>query len=232
MALLPGLQNRERVLELMDDPALDPAEHRLALAGLARLNRFSRALQVLWPSIRTLSQRLKRPLRILDVATGCGDVPAGLLHRAARSGYTLEVVGCDRSDTAILSARANCPGGQFYLQDALHEPLPTGFDVVTCSLFLHHLSSEEAVTLLTRMKDATRHLVLVNDLARSRFNLLAVTVACHLLSRSRVVRFDGPASVRAAYNTREALELAQRAGMIGARVEKRFPCRFLLSWSR
>jgi hypothetical protein len=73
---------------------------------------------------------------------------------------------------------------------------------------------------------------LVNDLARSRFNLLAVTVACHLLSRSRVVRFDGPASVRAAYNTREALELAPRAGMIGARVEKRFPCRFLLSWSR
>ena len=33
--LLTGLRTRRRIPELMDDPALDPAEHRRALSGLA-----------------------------------------------------------------------------------------------------------------------------------------------------------------------------------------------------
>ena len=114
----------------------------------------------------------------------------------------------------------------------IRDPLPGGFDVVTCSLFLHHLSEDDAVTVLRRMRDAAGRLVLVNDLARSRFNYLAVWLACRLTTRSRVVRFDGPASVRSAFTPAEARALAERAGLSGATVSRRFPCRFLLSWSR
>jgi hypothetical protein len=103
---------------------------------------------------------------------------------------------------------------------------------VTCSLFLHHLSEDEAVALLANMATAARHLILVNDLARSRFNYAAVWVACRVLSRSPVVRFDGPASVRSAFTPAEALQLAERAGLHGATALARFPCRFLMSWER
>jgi 2-polyprenyl-3-methyl-5-hydroxy-6-metoxy-1,4-benzoquinol methylase len=232
MAFLSGLQNRERIPELMDDPALDPAVHRCALEGLARINRFSGSIVFLWPTIRNLARKLDRPVRILDVATGSGDVPAGLLAKAARAGLALEVAGCDISTTAIATATANCHDGRFFRHDAVREPLPTGFDVVTCSLFLHHLSGEEAVFLLSRMKEATNHFVLVNDLARSRFNFLSVSLACRVLTRSRVVRFDGPASVRSAFTPAEALALAERAGLTRATIRTRFPCRYLLSWSR
>jgi hypothetical protein len=114
----------------------------------------------------------------------------------------------------------------------IRDPLPADFDVVTCSLFLHHLSSDDALSLLVRMHDAADKLVLVNDLARSRFNYLSVWTACHLLTRSRIVRFDGPASVRSAFTPAEALGLAERAGLSGATIVRRFPCRFLLSWER
>ena len=56
--------------ELMDHPALPAAEHRRALAGLARLNSLSGSVGVLWPEVRKLARELGRPLRILDVATG------------------------------------------------------------------------------------------------------------------------------------------------------------------
>ena len=52
MTFLSALQSRERIPELMDDPALDPAEHHYALEGIARLNRFSSSVGVLWPAIR------------------------------------------------------------------------------------------------------------------------------------------------------------------------------------
>jgi len=229
---LSRLRNRERIPELMDDPGLDLGEHRRALAGLARINRVSGSTGVLWPSISRLARELKRTVRVLDVATGSADVPAGLLWKAHRSGVSLEVAGCDISPTAVATAQANCPDGQFFVHDAIRDPLPAGFDVVTCSLFLHHLSSDDALSLLSRMRDATGRFVLVNDLSRSRFSFVGVWLACHLLTTSRVVRFDGPASVRSAFTPAEALAIAERAALTGATVRSKFPARFLLSWER
>ena len=74
--------------------------------------------------------------------------------------------------------------------------------------------------------------MLVNDLARSRFNFVSVWLACRLLTRSRVVQFDGPASVRSALTPREALAVADRAGLHGATVRTHFPARYLLAWER
>jgi SAM-dependent methyltransferase len=230
--LLSGLRTRRRITELMDDPALDPAEHRRALAGLARLNRFSNSAGVLWPALAKLARELGRPVRVLDVATGSGDVPRALQTRAQRAGLALELTGCDLSPIAIAEAARAGGAVRFFTHDVLHSPLPAGFDVVSCSLFLHHLGEEDAVILLERLQSAAEHLVLVNDLARSRFNFCAVWLASHLLTRSRVVRFDGPASVRSAFTPAEALALAERAGLHGATVRGKFPCRFLLSWRR
>jgi 2-polyprenyl-3-methyl-5-hydroxy-6-metoxy-1,4-benzoquinol methylase len=120
----------------------------------------------------------------------------------------------------------------YFVHDAVNEPLPTGFDVVTCSLFLHHLSEDDARTLFANMQRATNHLLLVNDLSRSRLNYCAVWFACRLLSRSRVVHYDGPVSVRSAFTPQEAVALATQAGLAGAQVQKKFPARFLLSWRR
>src|SRR5581483_9493076 len=214
-------------------PGLDPAEHRAALAALARINRLSRSADVLWPEIAKLARAAGRPLRVLDVATGSGDVPARLWAKARRAGVALELAGCDVSPTAVAEANRRAGAAvRFFTHDVIRDPLPTGYDVVTCSLFLHHLSDDDAAAVLRRMGDAAGRLVLVNDLARSRFNFLAVWLACRLTTRSRVVRFDGPASVRSAFTPAEALALAGRAGLTGATVLHRFPCRFLLSWSR
>jgi SAM-dependent methyltransferase len=232
MPVLAGLDRRDRVPELMDEPGIDPAEHRRALAGLARINRLSLSAEALWPPLVKLAREAGRPLRVLDVATGSGDVPARLAAKAKRAGWAVEFAGCDVSPTAIEEANHGATGIRFFTHDVIRDPLPSGFDVVTCSLFLHHLSDDDAVTVLRRMRDAAGRLVLVNDLSRSRFNYLAVWAVCHLTTRSRVVRFDGPASVRSAFTPAEALALAQRAGLAGATVASRFPCRFLLSWSR
>lgn len=232
MSLLSRLRTRERIPELMDDPSIDPVAHRRALAALARINRVTNSAGVLWPAIKRLALRLGRPVRVLDVATGSGDVPAGLAARAAKARLPIELAGCDLSPTAIAAAESRTDSVRFFVHDALRNPLPAGFDVVTCSLFLHHLEASEGIALLANMSRAAGHLVLVNDLARSRFNFLSVWFACRVLTRSPVVRFDGPASVRSAHTAAEARALAEEAGLRGARVRSRFPARFLLSWER
>jgi hypothetical protein len=62
------------------------------------------------------------------------------------------------------------------------------------------------------MRHAAGKMVVINDLVRSALGLGMVYLATRLLSRSPVVRTDGPRSVRAAYTLKEIADLATQAG--------------------
>lgn len=234
---LARLGQRDLQPELMDQPQLDPLEHALALLGLARVNWFSRSDAILWPTLRSFALEQKGdPLRVLDVACGGGDVTCALAKRARRAGLNVMLAGCDLSDTALSVARKQADSSgetiEFFQHDVLSEPLPARFDVVICSLFLHHLDAAEAVAILRSMSQAARRAVLVNDLVRSRSGYLLAVLGTRLLSRSRIVHIDGPLSVAGAFTPQEALQLSEQAGLNGATVSRHWPQRFLLTWSR
>ena len=85
--------------------------------------------------------------------------------------------------------------------------------IVFSTLFLHHLSEDHAVSFLRRMADAASRLVVVLDLERTRQGYLLAYAGVRLLTTSDVARFDGPASVRAAFTREEAQALARSAGL-------------------
>jgi len=221
----------------MDQPGLDASEHAFALSGLRRINRVSRSDAILWPAIARLAAKAApgASIRVLDLACGGGDVAIALKRRASRARLGVQIDGCDKSPEAVRYAQqqAKEQGAQmrFFTLDALTDTLPGGYDVVTCSLFLHHLDEAEAIGLLARMAQSTGRVVLVNDLVRSRTGYALAWAGCRLLSRSPIVRHDGPVSVAAAFTLAEVRELATRAGLAGARLTRHWPCRFLLSWS-
>ncbi len=220
----------------MDDPGLDPRAHAAALRGLGRIHWVSRPDAALWPRIAALlDQHRDRPLSLLDVACGGGVVALALARRAARHNRSIEIEGCDKSPRAVEFSTRRAAGmglaARFFECDVLTQPFPKRYDIVTCSLFLHHLDDDDAIALLGHMAAAATQLVLVDDLVRGRVGYLLAWVGCRLLSRSPVVHFDGVASVAAAYNVCEAATLADRAGLIGAEVTRHWPRRFLMSWS-
>jgi len=224
-------------LELMDDPALETPRHVDALKGLERINWWSASVATVWKPIKTLAERTREPsLRVLDLATGAGDVPIGLWQCASRSGVRVTVDGCDRSPRAVEYARARARERQadvgFFQLDAVTDPLPAGYDIVTASLFFHHLSDEQVISLLRRMAQAAKRLMVIADLERGLPGLYLAYAATRVLSRSDVVRTDGPRSVRAAYALPEIQALARQAGLQGVSVVRRWPCRFLLTWKR
>ncbi|MFO0807510.1 MAG: methyltransferase domain-containing protein [Gemmataceae bacterium] len=181
-------------------------------------------------------RRRPAPLRVLDVACGAGDVLVRLVRRAAHTGLRLAATGIDRSPVAISlaseHARATNTEVRFVVADALQGDWPGDYDAVVSSLFLHHLSDTDAMTLLRRMGNSAGRLVLVNDLRRSQMGYLLAWVGTRLLSRSSVVHYDGPISVTSAWTTDEALHLATASGLTGARCDRRWPFRFLLSWEK
>lgn len=238
-ALELRLSARRCQAEMMDDPHLPEAEHRRALAGLARLNWISGAGRVLWEPIRRLAQEVSpKPLRVLDLASGSGDGVLALWRQAQRVGLTnLELAGTDISPRAIevcreQARRIGATSIDWFPLDVQADPLPHGYDVITCSQFFHHLDDASTERLLARMADAAGRMVLVVDLERSQFNWWLVAAGTWLFGWSKVVRVDGRRSIEAALSLREFRQLAETAGLRDSHVERLFPSRMRLSWTR
>ena len=231
--MMESLETRRLRPERLDDPGLDAGRHAQALRGLERINLLSASARLLWPSLRGLLRR-RGPLRVLDLATGAGDVPVALARRARRERLPLEIHGCDASPRALDHARALAARRRvaihLFPRNILNGPLPPDYDVYLCSLFLHHLREEQAIELLRKMSAADA--LLVNDLARCRPGMMIARTIPHLLTRSAVVHEDSVLSVGNAFTMPEVRTLAQRAGLEGASVRWRWPFRFLLEWNR
>jgi SAM-dependent methyltransferase len=218
--------------EVMDQPGLDVRDHELALDGLRRLNAASGVCRQFWRLIARHGHLSRgRPLKVLDVASGGGDVALGLWTIAERTGIKLQTLGLDTSDSACRHAARRCrPAGgaiRFQQADVTKEPLPTSFDVVICSLFLHHLTLAQSVRLLAAMAAAGR-LLLVSDLRRSAAGYALAQAACRLATTSPIVRYDGPQSVANAFSLAEVRELCVDAGLPDAAVRRAWPYRFMI----
>jgi 2-polyprenyl-3-methyl-5-hydroxy-6-metoxy-1,4-benzoquinol methylase len=230
--MTPISSERRLVAEQMDRPGLDLRLHRQALRGLGRLNGASAVAGQLWRRIeRELHPRPGDRLRLLDIASGGGDMAFRLWRRARRRHIQLEVFGLDKSPIACTFATRRCQAAgesiAFQVCDVISDPLPQGFDVVTCSLFLHHLTAAQAVLLLQKMTHAAR-LVVVSDLRRGLAGYALAHAACRTLTRSSVVHHDGPQSVANAFSLTEMRALCDAAGLRSASVRPAWPCRMLV----
>ncbi|MCH1494934.1 MAG: methyltransferase domain-containing protein [Rubripirellula sp.] len=227
------MKQRDLQPEVMDDPSLPVHDHLLALKGLARLNRASGIESSMFRMIRQfLHDRPDRRLRVLDVASGSGDVPIAWARRARREGWRIDLTLVDNRQTACeeqqrLAALADLSVKSIQ-QDCLTGSLPNGFDLVTCSLFFHHLTNPQVFQLLQSMQAATSGGLLLCDLERNRLNLELVRIASRCLTRSPVVHHDAVTSVRAAFTVKEFQPIASSALSRPFRIKRVFPCRFVL----
>jgi len=233
---MPSFTVRERRPELMDSPTLDAERFIGSLAGLRRVNFVTGSARILWPEVHEIAARAGRPLRVLDVACGAGDMLIRLGARARRAGLRMELSGCDVNPLAVKFAREQSAAADvsadYFQFDALRDPVPADFDVIMSSFFLHHLEETDAVGFLRRAAEATRGSVLIHDLVRSRAGYWLAALGIPVLLCNDVCRVDGPRSVEGAFTLAEARALTDCAGLEGARITPRFPFRFLLRWNK
>jgi SAM-dependent methyltransferase len=232
-----GVAVRCRQPELMDQPDIDPESHERALRGLERINSWSGASRVFWQGLCATARAVPhRPIRVLDLACGAGDVATRLWRRAQRAGISIHIDGCDRSLVALKHAR-RCAANRnanvnFFRCDVLTDAFPDGYDILINSLFLHHLELMEAEAFLRRAAAAAGRLFLLSDLVRGRVGMFLAYSVTRILTRSHVVHVDGPLSVAGAFSVEEMQAMAENAGLTGATVARRWPCRMLLTWKK
>ncbi|HMA34140.1 MAG TPA: methyltransferase domain-containing protein [Chloroflexia bacterium] len=213
------------VRELLDDPDVaSPQELRQSLRDIRMANLVGQGTAVV---LRHLSDVVGdwpagRPLQVLDLATGSGDIPRAIVGWARRRGLTCQVLATDISPAVLRAAQDHTRGYPeiaLLACDSRYPPFPSAsFDLVTCSLALHHLDADGAVRTLGNMARLARHGFIVNDVERSWPAYLASVALVYGITRNRLTRHDGPASVQRAFTRTEIRQMATAAGIRGGRI--------------
>jgi ubiquinone/menaquinone biosynthesis C-methylase UbiE len=228
MFLIP---TRRPSRERLDDPNLPPEEMARSLADIALVNRR-------WGGSHALARHIGARLRsdgasrarILDVGAGSGDVLRRLARELGREGLAVTTVAEDLQWRHLVAGR-RMAGERFpaVAADAFRLPFPEdAFDWTISTLVFHHFAPDENVRFLREVARVSRHGFAFLDLRRHLFPLIFLKALGTLVFRTRVSLEDGAASVRQAYTPEEARRIATRA-VPGARVEKVFPYRLLIS---
>lgn len=222
---------RRPSVEILDDPAISWEEMSLSLEDLSLVNRWLGSARALEGFLVREMRRLgvTRPV-LLDVGAGSADVARRLADSLARAGRPGRVLACDVQWRHLVAGR-RMAGDRFPSICADAFALPFGeksVDWIVSTLFFHHFSPEENSRMLASFARIARHGFALLDLSRHLLPLAVVSVAGRFLFRTRVSVCDGVASVKQAYTPEEARDIAGGA-VPGARVDRVFPFRFLLS---
>jgi 2-polyprenyl-3-methyl-5-hydroxy-6-metoxy-1,4-benzoquinol methylase len=215
--------------ELLDDVAADPTAVRHSLHNIARANRwFGGLAAVRWGLARLLPRAPARPVTLLDVGTGAGDVPAMARRWAARRGIGLRAIALERHPAAArIATGAGLPvvlgcGGTLPFR-------ARSVDLVIASQVAHHLDREDCVALLRECDRVARLGVVLADLHRSRAAALGFWVGGRLLRFDRFTLADGVTSLQRGFTTDELRGLLARSG-IRATVRRRPGARLVAVW--
>ncbi len=215
---------RARHPELMDDPVVDPAELARSLGDIRAVNRWLGGTRAMLGHLDRMVSRLPaRPIRVLDVATGSADIPRAIAALARERRWEMEIVATDFHPQTVAIARERLRGVphlRVEQADALELPYADGaFDFALCSNALHHFDGADAVRVVRELNRVAAWGFVVSDLCRSRPALLgAKLLAATVWRGSRMTRHDGPLSVRRAFTAAELRQLAEAAGLRGARI--------------
>ena len=226
----------EHLQEYMDDPHADVGELDKGLAFIRFVNRRLGGTQSILSTLRPwlLQWPRESPVRLLDIATGSADIPLALLAMGKTLGLTMHIVALDlHAVTLKLAGRhiGGCPGVQLLRGDAMRLPLADGsVDFVTCSLFLHHLTTPQASIVVREMVRVARHGWILSDLVRSRWALAAISAMT--LFSPRLHRHDARVSVAKGWKRAEILQLATDAGADFAIYRPHAFARFVLAGRR
>ena len=203
------------VLEMMDRPQPVSPELERDLERIRQLNRWFGSYRLVLHFINRWIKPGAARMRIIDLATGSGDIPRLIVDYARKIRANVEIDALDQQSATLEIARRLSIGyPEISLVEAsiLERQANAPYDIVLNSLALHHFSEEDAIRLLRRCRELSRRFVLVSDLRRGFLATAGVYLLTALIFREPMTRYDARLSAKRAFSFTELDDLARRAG--------------------
>jgi 2-polyprenyl-3-methyl-5-hydroxy-6-metoxy-1,4-benzoquinol methylase len=222
--------SRRRGIEILDNPAIDPAVMSRSMRDVELANALFGGRRAVLAELEPTLRGLTGPATMLDVGTGRGDIPEAAVEAAKAYGVELRTVGLDISLPLVSETRHRT---DYALRgDALALPFRSkSVDIVLASQVLHHFTESSAAALIKEMNRVARHRVVISDLRRSFVAAAGLWLGSFPLGFHPVSRHDGVVSVMRGFLPFELADLVERTTGRRPDVVRRLGFRLTTSWT-
>lgn len=212
------LSRRSDRTEWLDEADLNPAELALVLRDLARFNGAMLGHRPILAWLRRAVETAggERPLTLLDVGSGYGDLLRAIRTWSRRRGLDIRLIGLDVSRETVRIAESvtePADGIEYRIGNVFDFVPPAPIDFVVSSLLTHHLSDDLIVTFLRSMESTARKGWLIYDLQRHAVPYYFIGLVGTLTRLHRAVIHDGRISVARSLTRAEWFERLHAAGI-------------------
>jgi 2-polyprenyl-3-methyl-5-hydroxy-6-metoxy-1,4-benzoquinol methylase len=205
-------EQRARGTEFLDAPDSDP---RLT----ERSYRFMRIVNGIGGGTRVVRRFLAdelihwprdKPVRILDIGVGGGDIPLAVVRWARKQGYKLEFTCMDFNPKALEVTQrtidqAGGDGIRLVEDDIFRYQPAHDFDYALGSMVFHHFTEQEIHRLVTHLCGFVHKALLINDLHRCLLNYIVAGIL--VIPLEREIRHDALLSIRRGFKPAELADL-------------------------
>jgi hypothetical protein len=217
-------ESRATATEFLDRPDCDPALAAASYRFMETVNCRFGGIRIVrrFLAAETAGRHAEAPLRILDIGSGCCDIPLAVSRWARAYDIPLHFTCLEIAGHAVdiargQLARAGNPDVHLLQEDAFtHQPAEP-YDCAVASMCFHHFSNAQIVTLLQRLRGFVLNSVLINDLRRSRLASLAARLL--LVGVAAGVRHDALLSIRRGFKIGELSALLRQLDNVTVSVE-------------
>ena len=207
--ILINTRHRTYESEIMDDFALEGEILRDALDKIAEINQLLGGNKLTLQGVKSLIKDfdVSKEVTIVDVGCGNGDMLRTLSNFGQKHDLRLKLIGIDANNFTIQHARnlssayANI---NYRCEDIFEESFQQlNYDLVLCTLTLHHFKDSEIVSLLKVFQQNARLGIVINDLQRSAVSYRLFQALCFVFRLNDMSREDGLVSILRGFKKNE-----------------------------
>jgi 2-polyprenyl-3-methyl-5-hydroxy-6-metoxy-1,4-benzoquinol methylase len=202
--------------EIMDDFEMEGEVLRDALDKIAKINQLLGGNKLTLQGVQYLLKSFSKTEEIVIVDVGCGngDMLRNLADFALQNELNFRLIGVDANNFTVTHANelsANYSNISYNCQDIFSESFQQlKYDIVLCTLTLHHFKDEEIKKLLQTFYSNASKGIVINDLQRSGLAYRLFQGLCFVFNLNEMSREDGLTSILRGFKRNELESFSEK----------------------
>lgn len=224
---------RSELPEIMDNFSMEGEILKDALDKIAGINQLLGGNKVTLAGVKELlndTTKEKPLISILDVGCGNGDMLRFLADYADSHHLKFKLTGIDANAFTIQHARnlsSDYENINYECVDIFKKSaLPAPYDIILCTLTLHHFKDAEIIHLLTIFREKAKLGIVINDLQRSAIPYYLFIALCFVFRLNKMSKEDGLVSILRGFKRKDLEQYSSQLKLINTSIRWKWAFRY------
>jgi ubiquinone/menaquinone biosynthesis C-methylase UbiE len=228
---MPDFSKRSYQKEILDQDEIPFEDIKQNMKELDLINQKLGGHAITIDGLKQLAPaKTNSTITIAEIGCGGGDNLEAINNYCNKIHQPSAFIGIDIKQSCIDYAKQQHPlmNTEWIVSDYSKVLFANKPDIIFSSLFCHHFTNEELVSMLRWMKANATLGFFINDLHRHPIAWILIKWITTLFSKSYLVKNDAPVSVTRGFTKKEWQQLLAEAGIENYSIQWKWAFRFLI----